>query len=67
MIVAISMSTIISTQKSAVIVIKIPVTVPSTLMEIASIDRTTPGISITKPGTLMPNLMRTTNLIWNRS
>ena len=67
MIVTISMSTIVPTEKSAVIVIEIPVTAPSALMGISSIDRTTLRISKTKPGTLMPCRMRPTNLVWNRS
>ena len=54
MIGIISMSTIIPTEKSAAIVIEIPVTVPSALMGIGPIDRTTPRIPRTKPGTLMP-------------
>ena len=54
MIGTISMSTIVPTEKSAVIVIEIPVTVPSALMGICPIDRTTLRISKTKPGTLMP-------------
>ena len=61
------MSTIISIENSAVIVIEIPVTVSSALMRIASIDRITPRILIKKLGTLMSNLMRTTSLVWNRS
>ena len=67
MIGIISMSTIIPTEKSAAIVIEIPVTVPSALMGIGPIDRTTLRISKTKPGTLMPCRMRPTNLVWNRS
>ena len=63
----ISMSTIVPTEKSAVIVIEIPVTAPSALIEISPIDRTTPRISKTKPGILMPCRMRTTKLVWNRS
>ena len=50
----ISMSTIVPTEKSAAIVIEIPVIVPSALMGIGPIDRTTPRILRTKPGTLMP-------------
>ena len=50
----ISMSTIVPTEKSAAIVIKIPVTAPSALMEISPIDRTTLRILKTQPGTLMP-------------
>ena len=50
----ISMSAIVPTENSAVIVIEIPVMVPSALMGICPIDRTTPRISRTKPGTLMP-------------
>ena len=51
---AISMSTIVPTEKSAVIVIEIPVTAPSALMGICPIDRTTLRIPRTKRGTLMP-------------
>ena len=54
MIGTISMSGIIPTENSAVIVIEIPVTAPSALMGICPIDRTTPRIPRTKPGTLMP-------------
>ena len=50
----ISMSAIVPTENSAAIVIKIPVTAPSALMGICPIDRTTPRIPRTKPGTLMP-------------
>ena len=50
----ISMIIIIPTANSAAIVIKIPVIVPSALMEICPIDRTTPRILRTKPGILMP-------------
>ena len=67
MIGTISMSTIIPTEKSAAIVIKVPVTAPSALMGISPIDRTTPRIPKTKPSTLMPCWMSTTNLDWNRS
>ena len=51
------------------VVIAIPVTVPCALMGmgIGPIDRITPRILRIKPGTLIPNLMRTTNLVWNRS
>ena len=63
----ISMSIIIPTEKSTAIVIEIPVTVSSALMGISPIDRTTLRIPKTKPGTLMPCWMRTTNLVWNRS
>ena len=51
---AISMSAIIPTENSAAIVIEISVTAPSALMGICPIDRTTPRIPRTKPGTLMP-------------
>ena len=54
MIGIISMSAIVPTENSAVIVIEIPVTVPSALMGICPIDRTTLRIPRTKPGTLMP-------------
>ena len=54
MIGTISMSAIIPTENSAVIVIEIPVTVPSALIKICPIDRTTSRILRTKPGTLMP-------------
>ena len=50
----ISMSTIVPTENSAAIAIEIPVTVPSALMGSSPIDRTTPRIPKTKPGTLMP-------------
>ena len=63
MIATISMSTIVPTEKSATIVIEIPVTAPSAVMGIFPIDRTTPRISKTKPGTLMPCWMRTTYLV----
>ena len=52
--IGISMSTIVPTEKSSAIVIKIPVTVPSALMGISPINRTTPRIPKTKPGTLIP-------------
>ena len=54
MIGTISISAIIPTENSAVIVIEIPVTVPSALIKICPIDRTTSRILRTKPGTLMP-------------
>ena len=50
----ISMSAIVPTENSTAIVIEIPVTVPSTLMGICPIDRTTLRILRTKSGTLMP-------------
>ena len=54
MIGTISMSAIIPTENSAAIVIEIPVTVPSALMGIYPIERTTLRIPRTKPDTLMP-------------
>ena len=53
MIVTISMSTIVPTENSAAIVIEISATVSSALMGIGHIDRTTPRIVRTEPGTLM--------------
>ena len=50
----ISMRAIVPTEGSTAIVIEIPVTAPSAPMGICPIDRTTPRIPRTKPGTLMP-------------